>query len=421
MFRSMGERTYVRQGERSNPAAQHKSLHLAVDTPLILVVIMLLTFGLVMVYSSSYDYSLREYGSGAHMFQRQMLWAALGLIVAGVLTFIDYHFFRRLAVPAIIVSVIALVAVLILNQVRLGAVRTFVAGSIQPSELAKLVMIIYLSVWLFSKHEQLADINFGLVPLAAILGLLGGLIFLQPDLSATITIIFLGGLMFFLAGAEWRQIALLVIVASLIGLLVVKVNLTGSERIASFKAGFSDPLQASYHVRRSLEAFVKGGWVGVGIGNSETKLTGLPFPSTDSIFAVVGEETGVVGALALVGLYVVLFWRGLTIARRAPDTLGTLMAAGLSVLMAFEAFVNMAVMLNLLPFAGNALPFISSGGSNLLISLAAIGILLNISRQSIRVKDEEGRLFSAVVDLRRRDRRGRVSRPGSPAGIKEEA
>jgi cell division protein FtsW len=420
MFRSMGESTYVRQGERSKPAAQHKSLHLGVDAPLILVVIMLLTFGLVMVYSASYDYSLLTYGSGAHMFQRQVLWALLGLGAATFLTFFDYHFFRRLAVPAIIFTVGALIAVLILNQVRLGAVRTFVAGSVQPSELAKLVMIIYLSVWLFSKREQLADINFGMFPLAAILGLLGGLIFLQPDLSATITIVFLGGMMFFLAGAELRQIVLLVIVSLVIGFLVVKVNLTGSERMTSFQAGISDPMNASYHVRRSLEAFVKGGWLGVGIGKSETKLTGLPFPSTDSIFAVVGEETGVVGSLALVGLYVVLFWRGLTIARRAPDMLGTLLAAGLSVLMAFEAFVNMSVMLNLLPFAGNALPFLSSGGSNLLISLSAIGILLNISRQSVRVKDEEGRSFSAVVDLRRRDRRGRVSRPVSPASHDKE-
>ena len=420
MFRSMGEGTYVKQGERSKPAAQHRSLHLGVDTPLILVVIMLLTFGLVMVYSASYDYSLLAYGSGAHMFQRQLLWAILGLGAATILTFFDYHFFRRLAVPAIIFTVVALVAVLVLNQVRLGAVRSFVAGSVQPSELAKLVMIIYLSIWLFSKREQLADINFGLVPLAAILGLLGGLIYVQPDLSATITIIFLGGMMFFLAGAELRQIVLLVIVALVIGFLVVKVNLTGSERMTSFQAGLNDPMNASYHVRRSLEAFVKGGWLGVGIGKSETKLTGLPFPSTDSIFAVVGEETGVVGSLALVGLYVILFWRGLTIARRAPDMLGTLLAAGLSVLMAFEAFVNMSVMLNLLPFAGNALPFLSSGGSNLLISLSAIGILLNISRQSVRVKDEEGRSFSAVVNLRRRDRRGRISRPVSPAGPNKE-
>jgi cell division protein FtsW len=164
---------------------------------------------------------------------------------------------------------------------------------------------------------------------------------------------------------------------------------------------------------------VNGGWFGVGIGNARTKLTGLPVPPTDSIFAVVGEETGVIGAAALVGLYVTILWRGLGIARRAPDQLGTLLAAGLSLWLAMEAFVNMAVMLNLLPFAGNALPFISAGGSNLVVSFVAIGILMNISRLSDRVKQEEGRSFVAVVDLRRRNRRRSVPRTRRPASLDE--
>jgi cell division protein FtsW len=180
-----------------------------------------------------------------------------------------------------------------------------------------------------------------------------------------------------------------------------------------------DPTNASYHVQRSLEAFVNGGWFGVGIGNARTKLTGLPVPPTDSIFAVIGEETGVLGSATLVGLYVVLMWRGLGIARRAPDQLGTLLAAGLSLWISMEALVNMAVMLNLLPFAGNALPFISAGGSNLVVSLAAIGILMNISRLSVRVKEKEGRSFIAVVDLRGRNRRRRVSRSRRAASIDE--
>jgi cell division protein FtsW len=155
----------------------------------------------------------------------------------------------------------------------------------------------------------------------------------------------------------------------------------------------------------------------VGIGNASTKLTGLPVPPTDSIFAVVGEETGVFGAAALVVLYVTMLWRGLGIARRAPDQLGTLMAAGLCLWLGMEAFVNMAVMLNLLPFAGNALPFISAGGSNLFVSFVAIGILMNISRLSGKVKEEEGRSFVAVVDMRGRNGRRRVSRPRRTASI----
>jgi cell division protein FtsW len=258
-----------------------------------------------------------------------------------------------------------------------------------------------------------------LIPMAAILGLLGGLIFLQPDISAVITIMVLGGMMFFLAGGDLRQIAVLGLIALVVGAIVVRISPTGAGRVQDYISGLKDPIQGSYHVRRAVESFVRGGWFGVGIGNGKAKLTGLPVPQTDSIFAVVGEETGLIGATALVSLYAMLLWRGLTIARRAPDTLGTILAAGLSLWICLEAFVNMSVMLNLLPFAGNALPFISSGGSNLVVSLAGIGILLNISRTSVQRKEEDGTIFGAVVDLRGRDRRRRVSSPRRPSSDAE--
>ena len=404
----------------SAPAeARRRAVTLGIDVPLLLVIATLLIFGVLMVYSASWDYSFLLFNSANYIFSRQVLWLILGIGAAVVLTFMDYHWWRRLAVPAMAVAVISLVAVLFISDVRHGAVRTLMGGSIQPSELAKLVTVIYLAVWLYSKQEYLSDINFGLLPLAGILGALGGLIFVQPDLSAVITILFLGGTLFFLAGADLRQIGIMMLVAILVGWMVVVINKTGGERVASYLVGLKDPTNASYHVQRSLEAFVNGGWLGVGIGNARTKLTGLPVPPTDSIFAVVGEETGVLGATALVVLYLVLLWRGLGIARRAPDQLGTLLAAGLSLWIAMEALVNMAVMLNLLPFAGNALPFISAGGSNLVVSLAAIGILMNISRLSVRVKENEGRSFIAVVDLRGRNRRRRVSRSRRAASSEE--
>jgi cell division protein FtsW len=381
------------------------------DVPLLMLVITLLIFGILMVYSASYDYSLTIYGDPTRIFIRQMAWLVMGIGGAVALTLVDYHFWQKWVVPVMAITVIALVGVLFVNEVRNGAVRTLLGGSIQPSEMAKLVTILYLAVWLFSKREQLSDVSFGLIPLAGILGVLGGLIFVQPDLSAVITIFFLGGVMFFLAGGDLRQIGILVVVAIIVGWLVVQVNMTGSERVQDYMTGLKDPTQASYHVRRSLEAFVKGKWVGVGIGKADTKLTGLPVPPTDSIFAVIGEETGLLGAAAVVGLYALFLWRGLTIARRAPDALGALLAAGLSLWIAVEAFINMAVMVNLLPFAGNALPFVSAGGSNLVVSLAAVGILLNISRASAQREEKNGRSFSAVVDLRRRDGRRSVSRP----------
>jgi cell division protein FtsW len=422
MFQTIGDAT-VKQNETvkdmaAKPVAKHRSVQLGIDVPLLLVAAIMLIFGLLMVYSASWDYSFLLYGSATRIFGRQLIYMGLGISIAVALTFIDYHIWRKLAVPALIVTVIALVGVLIVNEVRNGAVRTLWGGSVQPSELAKLVTVIYLSVWLFSKKDRLGDIGFGLIPLAAILGILGGLIFVQPDLSAVLTIFVIGGSLFFLAGGDLRQIGFLILVALLFGWVIVVLNPTGSERVASYLAGLKDPALASYHVRRSIEAFINGGWFGVGIGNSQTKLTGLPVPPTDSIFAVIGEETGLFGSSVLIVLYAVILWRGLLIARRAPDGLGALMAAGLSIWLAMEAFVNMAVMLNVLPFAGNALPFISAGGSNLLVSMAAIGMLLNISRLSVK-KEDDGRLFSAFVDLRRRDRRRRVSRVRRPSRSSE--
>lgn len=408
MFSATGSPTMTER--QTKPRARRRGINLKIDIPLLLTIITLTVFGILMVFSASVDYSDLQYNDPSLMFTRQLMWLGLGIVVAVALTFIDYHVWTKLAVPAMGVTLFLLVAVLFINEVRNNAVRTLVGGSVQPSELAKIVMVLYLSVWLYARREQLKDVNLGLFPLAVILGVLGGLIIVQPDLSAVVTIFILGGTLFFLAGADLKQIFLLVVVAALAGTVVVQLNPTGNERITAYLPGLQDPFSAHYHVRRSLEAFVNGGWVGVGIGNSETKRTGLPVPPTDSIFAVVGEETGVLGAGFLVLLYASVLWRGLTIARRAPDGLGTLMASGLTLWIVWEAFINMAVMVNMLPFAGNALPLISAGGSNLLVTLASVGTLMNISRQSIQTQEDDVKLFNAVVDLRRRNRRRRVSR-----------
>jgi len=382
------------------------------DIPLLLTVVALLVFGLVMLYSASWDFSLGAYGDPMQMFTRQATWMGLGVVGAAILTRFDYHRWRKLVLPAMAFTILLLISVLLLSEIRFNAKRAFFDGSVQPSELAKLVSIIYLAVWMFSKRQSLQNIQLGLIPLGMILGIVGGLIYLQPDLSAAGTVLMLGGLLFFLAGADLKQIILLMIIAVLGGWMVVRISPTGAERVGDFLNGIKDPTQASYHVRRSFEAIVNGGIFGTGIGRGETKLLGLPVPPTDSIFAVVAEELGLVGSVALIGLYGALVWRGMVIARRAPDMLGTLLASGLSLWIGLEALVNMAVMVGLMPFAGNALPFISAGGSNLVVSLAAIGILLNISRQSGKAVEEgnDWRSFGAVVDLRWRNRRRRVSR-----------
>ncbi len=407
----MGAETVLAERPFAEAKAQQKPDG-KMDLPLVVTVIAILIFGLVMMFSASWDYSLLQYASPTYMFQRQLMWLGIGLVAALTLSMINYHHWRKLIVPAMGLTVILLVAVLLMNEIRLGAKRSLYEGSYQPSEMAKLITIIYLSVWLYAKRELLHDITLGLVPLGVILGVVGGLIYQQPDLSAAATILLMGGLLFFLAGGALKQIGGLLIIAVAAAWLVVQISPTGHERVAEFLAGLRDPTQASYHVQRSFEAIVNGGWFGVGIGRAQSKMTGLPVPPTDSIFAVIVEELGVLGALALIGMYAAIFWRGLMIARRAPDMLGTLLATGLVVWIGLEAGINMMVMVGLLPFAGNALPFISAGGSNLVSSLAAIGILLNISRQrGATNNEEEWRSYSAALDLRRWHRRRRVPRP----------
>jgi cell division protein FtsW len=384
----------------------------------VVTVIALVIFGLVMMFSSSWDYSLLEYGSPMYMFEHQVMWLGVGLTAAFLLSLFDYHHWRKFIIPAMGLTILLLGAVLFMNEILLGAKRSLYQGSYQPSELSKVVTILYLSVWLYAKRELLHDITLGLFPLGVILGVIGGLIYLQPDLSAAATILIIGGLLFFLAGGDLKQICVLLVIAIAAGWLVVQISPTGHERVVEFVAGLKDPTQASYHVQRSFSAIVNGGWFGVGIGRAQSKLTGLPVPPTDSIFAVIVEELGAFGALFLICLYATVIWRGLVIARRAPDMLGTLLATGLVVWIGLEASINMTVMVGLLPFAGNALPFVSAGGSNLVSSLAAIGILLNISRQRGEISnEEEWRSYSAAVNLRGWNRRRRVPRPRRVPGF----
>jgi cell division protein FtsW len=385
-----------------------------VDIPLMLTVVALIVFGLIMLYSASFDFSFNEFGSPTYMFSRQVKWLGVGLLFAFGLSKFDYHHWRSVIVFAMLGTIGLLITVLFINEIRLGASRSLYEGSYQPSEIAKLISVIYLAVWLYAKRDFLHDLSLGLIPLGVILGIIGGLIYLQPDLSAAGTVLVLGGLLFFLAGADIKQIVFLLILAIFMGWVIVQFSVTGQDRVASFLAGLQDPTHASYHVQRSFEAVIKGGFFGVGLGQADTKLTGLPFAPTDSIFAVVAEELGLFGSMLLMCLYATLVWRGLVIARRAPDMLGTLLASGVTFWIGMEALINMAVMVGLMPFAGNALPFVSAGGSNLVSTLSAIGIMLNISRQSsesVKKEENDWRSFGAVVDLRRGNGRRSVSRP----------
>lgn len=400
-----GQRTRGRRKPSFWPA-----LELNLDVPLLLAIFALLVYGILMVYSASWDFSLVEYDDATYMFVRQLTTMAIGIGGGIAAYFIDYRFWRKYAVPLIVLSIGSLVAVLIANNSTYGSVRAFVGGSYMPGEFAKVATILYLAVWLSSKRQQLQAIDRGILPLAGIVGIIAALILLQPDFSAAATMVALGGLMFFLAGGSLKQIGIMLGVASILAALFVSVSATSQVRISSYLDSLQDPTQANSHVLRSFEAFVKGGWFGVGIGLADTKLTGLPVPPTDSIFAVVGEEMGLVGAGVLTLLYGVVLWRGMVVAQRAPDMLGALIAGGVTIWIVMEAFINMGVMVGLLPFAGNALPLISYGGSSLVSVLGALGIVMSVSRASTLRSNNEERILDATTRGRRGERGWGLSR-----------
>ncbi|MGB9641364.1 MAG: FtsW/RodA/SpoVE family cell cycle protein, partial [Anaerolineales bacterium] len=398
------------------PKLTAKRVYLRLDLPLIIVSVALLLFGLIMVYSASADISFyiskdRSILSIYSIFLRQVLALVIALTAAPLVVLVDYHIWKKFILPIIFVVILLLIAVLFFGENRYGARRGLFGGAYQPSELAKFVTVVYVAVWLDARKESLKDIRLGLLPLVMILAIMSSFILLQPDYSAVLTIIIIGAILFFLAGADWKEILILVFGVVVIGILIVLTTNTGRTRVFGWFQGVSDPTLAPYQVQRSLEAFYKGGIFGVGLGNGVTKGTGLPTPQSDSIFAIIGEELGLIGTLLLIGLYLTILWRGLAISQRAPDQLGRLLAAGMTLWIVMEALINMAQIVNLMPFTGNALPFISAGGSNLVVSIFAIATILNVAIRSEESKDSNNDLFAKIVDLRRGDRRRRVSRP----------
>lgn len=398
----MGEQTVV-NSRIATPRGESsiRPIRLGIDVPFVLVVMFLLGFGILMVYSASWQPSILAEKPISYFFLNQLRWVFVGVGVALFFMYVDYRRWKKWLIPMVIGMIVLLLGVALFGEMRFGARRTLFNGSIQPSELAKLVIIIYLAFWLHSKQEVLNNIHFGLFPMITILSLTGGFIMLQPDLSATMTILLLGGMMFFLAGVDWRQIILILLVVGGISAFFLLVSDTGRFRFEQYLIALQDPANAHDHIKRAIESIVRGGVFGVGIGKGSSKFA-LPVSHTDSIFAVIIEETGLLGAGAVVIAFMVLMWRGLSIARKSVDLQGRLLAAGLTFWITLEAVLNMGVMVSVFPITGNALPLISAGGSNLTMTMAAIGLILSVGRVANHKKnEEEGRAFSAVVNLRR--------------------
>ena len=289
-----------------------------------------------------------------------------------------------------------------------GAQRAFINGSLQPGELAQLVTIIYMAAWLSAKQNKIRRLSYGLIPFSILIGTVTGLIVLQPDLSTAILILGTTVVMFFLAGADLLQMAIAGVLGGVAGSVLIQqiANTYAGPRLSSYLDSVNNLTAASYHVQQAIVAFVRGGLTGVGLGEGSQKFGFLPAPHTDSIFAIIAEELGLVGCVLVTTLFIILAIRGFRIARQAPDSFGALLAGGITFWIVLEALLNIAVMTALVPFSGVPLPFISFGGSALVTSLAGVGILLNISRSARREVGREAqpdRRAHADHDLGRGD------------------
>jgi cell division protein FtsW len=384
--------------------AYSRSFTKRIDYPLIIILASLLLIGLLMIYSSSFDFGYRVFGQPTYFFGRQIIWALLGTAGMTVMMSIDYHTWRRFSVPLMGGTLLLLILLLIVGQERFGAVRSLFGGSVQPSELCKLIIIIYVADWLSSKGERIRIVTYGLIPFAILIGVVASLIVMQPDFSTAILIVVTAIAMFFIAGADIVQLGIgLIFGGATFGFLISR----SEHALARVKVylGSLGGADVGYHVQQNLDALRAGGITGTGLGEGVYKLGILPLAHNDSIFAVLGEELGLIGSLLVVGLFVALAYRGLQIALEAPDDFGTVLAAGLTCWLIFQALINVAVTTNTLPFTGIPLPFISYGGSSLAVSMTGVGLLLGISRCTLK----EGSVESARYDFGRRDGRPRIS------------
>ena len=391
------------------------------DMPLVLSVLALIVLGLVILYSASMPVAFYgEEGTTPMSFvSRQAMFAGVGLVAAFIISLIDYRTLKKLVVPALFVTWIMLFLVLVVGTVRHGATRTFFNGSVQPSEISKVVIILYLAFWLKSKREELKHITIWALPIGIVLGVSLVLLYFEPDYSAILTLVGISGVLLFLADLDWKQIILIGMVAFMSFFGIIRVTDTGNARWGQFVAGYMDPNDAISQVKRSIESIVDGGLFGVGIGQGTVKFTGLEVGQSDTIFTVVAEEMGLIGSIIVIALFLFLLWRGMKIAIQSQDMTGRLIAAGVSIWITIEAFINIASLFNIVPVGGNTLPFFSLGGSSLVSVLIGIGFILSVSRVNNKQKISEGRPFSAVVDMRWRDRRGSVSRSRRSSGSRK--
>jgi cell division protein FtsW len=358
------------------------------DLTLLALTAVLLGIGLIMVYSSSTILAMHTYGDSYYFIKRQLLWAGVG---AGGLWFLaryPYQKLKSLALPLLAVSGVLLIAVLALSiGHRVGGAKRWLAvGSMtfQPAELLKVALVIYLADLLVRKQKQLRSFRQGVLPVVLVAGGLAGLLLLQPDLGTAVIILLVTAAMLFAGGARLTHLLGMGLAALPVAALLVFKVAYRRRRWDAFLDPWQDPLGKGFQMVQSFVAFGSGGLWGRGLCESQQKLFYLPTPHTDFIFSILGEELGFAGTFAVVLLFGFLIWKGFTVARRCDEPFGKLLAVGFSLLLGLQAVVNIGVTIGLFPTKGTTLPFISAGGSSLLFSLVAVGILLSVSQQAER-------------------------------------
>lgn len=370
------------------PTGQHVAPRTRISNPggydvqILLPVFVLVGLGLVMVYSSSSALAVKRFGSEFYFVKRQAVSAVVGFLGLLVCRVVPLSLVRRMAYPLLGVSLALLVAVLLTSAgvAAGGAQRWLKLGptSVQPAEIARVAMLVYLAYSLEKKAARMGEFSIGLLPHLLIMGVFAALILAQPDFGSSFMLMAMGWVMLLLGGASIRQMIAVTIPMMGVAWLLLSGSDYRMRRIVSFLDPWRYASREGYQVIHSLMAFGSGGLTGVGLGNGVQKLFYLPEPHTDFIFSVIGEEIGIVGGFSVLLLYVTIVWQGFRIAMSADTDFKALLAAGLTFSLGFQVVVNVGVTMSLLPTKGLPLPFISYGGSSLVMSLAAIGLLMNI-------------------------------------------
>ncbi|HYI15211.1 MAG TPA: putative lipid II flippase FtsW, partial [Thermomicrobiales bacterium] len=390
------------------------------DWWLLSILLTLVMFGTVMVFSASFPQTAAATGLARYEeLIRQLAYVAVGGVGMLIATRIDYHRYARFAFPGLLLTMLLLAALVFVPGVGTeiyGAKAWILVGpvSFQPAEVAKLAMILYMATWFAGKGARIRSISYGLVQFSVLMGVLVGLLMLQPDLGTATLLVTVGIAMFFVAGAHLLHFATFIIFGSAAFLALALSAPYRRDRLLVFLNPDSDIRNLGWQLFQARLALGSGGLFGVGLGASRQKFSWLPAADHDAIFAVIGEELGLAGCAFVLLLFVTFAWRGYQIARRAPDTLGTLIAVGITTWIIFQAAFNIGGVTLAIPFTGIPLPFISAGGTALAVAMVSVGILINISRQTLSAAELAPRRASSSTDASGGGTPRRATRPAHP-------